>query len=97
MASLDETTLTRNLRPLQKSGWVTIRAGTDRREKLVAITEAGKTKVEQARPASPKCPRVHSVSSQPERGECIGIATGMHSQALWARNRSPRCGCATRL
>ena len=51
MASLDETTLTRNLRPLQKSGWVTIRAGTDRREKLVAITDAGKTKVEQARPA----------------------------------------------
>ncbi len=51
MASLDETTLTRNLRPLQKSGWVTIRAGADRREKLVAITEAGKEKVEQARPA----------------------------------------------
>jgi DNA-binding MarR family transcriptional regulator len=51
MASLDETTLTRTLRPLQKSGWVTIRAGSDRREKLVAITEAGKSKMEQARPA----------------------------------------------
>ena len=51
MASLDETTLTRSLRPLKKSGWVTIRAGADRREKLVAITEAGKEKVEQARPA----------------------------------------------
>lgn len=51
MASLDETTLTRNLRPLQKGGWVTIRAGADRREKLVTITEAGKAKVEQARPA----------------------------------------------
>ena len=51
MASLDETTLTRSLRPLEKSGWVTIRAGADRREKLVAITEAGKEKVEQARPA----------------------------------------------
>src|SRR4051812_4231195 len=31
MASLDETTLTRNLRPLRKQGWVTIRAGADRR------------------------------------------------------------------
>ena len=51
IASLDETTLTRSLRPLKKSGWVTIRAGADRREKLVAITEAGKEKVEQARPA----------------------------------------------
>src|SRR4051794_41184795 len=50
-ASLDETTLTRNLRPLQKRGWVTVRAGADRREKLVAITEAGKSKVEEARPA----------------------------------------------
>jgi len=51
MASLDETTLTRSLRPLEKSGWVTFRAGTDRREKLVAITDAGKKKLEQARPA----------------------------------------------
>jgi DNA-binding MarR family transcriptional regulator len=51
MASLDETTLTRSLRPLAKSGWVTIHAGADRREKLVAITDAGKKRLEQARPA----------------------------------------------
>jgi DNA-binding MarR family transcriptional regulator len=51
VASLDETTLTRSLRPLEKSGWVTIRAGADRREKLVAITDAGKAKIEQTRPA----------------------------------------------
>jgi DNA-binding MarR family transcriptional regulator len=51
MASLDETTLTRNLRPLEKSGWVAIRTGSDRRERLVAITEAGKDKIEQCRPA----------------------------------------------
>jgi DNA-binding MarR family transcriptional regulator len=51
MASLDETTLTRTLRPRQKSGWVTVRVGSDRREKLVAITEAGRTTMEQARPA----------------------------------------------
>lgn len=51
LASVDETTLTRSLRPLEKAGWVTIRAGADRREKRVAITEAGKAKLEQARPA----------------------------------------------
>jgi DNA-binding MarR family transcriptional regulator len=51
LASLDETILTRGLRPLEKSGWVTIRAGADRREKLVAITGEGKAKIEQARPA----------------------------------------------
>jgi DNA-binding MarR family transcriptional regulator len=51
MASLDETTLTRSLPPLQKNGWVTIRVGTDRREKLVSITEAGREKVEEALPS----------------------------------------------
>jgi DNA-binding MarR family transcriptional regulator len=51
MASLDETTLTRNLRPLEKSGWVTIRTGADRREKWVAITDAGNAKLEQVRSA----------------------------------------------
>ncbi len=51
LASLDETTLSRNLRLLEKSGWVTFRAGADRREKLVAITDAGKDKLAQARPA----------------------------------------------
>jgi len=51
MAALDETTLTRSLRPLLKRGWVAIRAGADRREKLVAITKTGKATVEQARPA----------------------------------------------
>ena len=51
MASLDETTLTRSLRPLEANGWVTISAGADRREKLLAITDAGKKKLEEARPA----------------------------------------------
>jgi DNA-binding MarR family transcriptional regulator len=48
---LDETTLTRALRPLVESGWLAVRAGEDRREKWVAITEAGAAKLEQARPA----------------------------------------------
>jgi DNA-binding MarR family transcriptional regulator len=48
---LDETTLTRALRPLVESGWVAVRAGEDRREKLVAITAAGAAKLEEARPA----------------------------------------------
>jgi DNA-binding MarR family transcriptional regulator len=48
---LDETTLTRALRPFVECGWVAVRAGEDRREKLVMITEAGVAKLEQARPA----------------------------------------------
>jgi len=51
LASLDETTLTRNLRPLMKRGWVAVRPGQDRREKRFKITAAGVAKLEEARPA----------------------------------------------
>ena len=49
--SLDETTLTRNLRLLIDAGWVAIRPGEDRREKLVRLTDAGAAKLREARPA----------------------------------------------
>jgi DNA-binding MarR family transcriptional regulator len=51
LTSLDETTLTRNLRPLKKNGWVAVRAGEDRREKWFSITPKGAAKLEEARPA----------------------------------------------
>ena len=51
LVTLDETTLTRNLRPLMKRGWVAVRPGQDRREKRFKITAAGVVKLEEARPA----------------------------------------------
>ena len=51
LTSLDETTLTRSLRPLIDAGWVAIRPGDDRREKLVRLTDAGVAKLREARPA----------------------------------------------
>jgi DNA-binding MarR family transcriptional regulator len=51
LTSLDETTLTRNLRPLVKAGWIAVRSGDDRREKLVTITQAGSAKLAEARAA----------------------------------------------
>ncbi len=51
VTSLDETTLTRNLRPLVAAGWVAVRSGDDRRERLVGITDAGVAKLVRARPA----------------------------------------------
>jgi DNA-binding MarR family transcriptional regulator len=50
VTSLDETTLTRNLRPLIDAGWVATRPGEDRREKLVRLTDAGAAKLREARP-----------------------------------------------
>ena len=51
LTSLDETTLTRNLRPLIDAGWVATRPGEDRREKLIRLTDAGEAKLHEARPA----------------------------------------------
>ena len=46
----DETTLTRNLRPLVDAGWVEVRTGRDRREKWLRITRKGLAKIDEARP-----------------------------------------------
>src|SRR6516165_7167773 len=51
LTELDTSTLTRNLRPLVDAGWIAVRSGDDRREKLVTITEAGTAKLVEARPA----------------------------------------------
>jgi DNA-binding MarR family transcriptional regulator len=47
----EETTLTRNLRPLVDAGWVAVRTGQDRREKWFKITRSGLAKLAEARPA----------------------------------------------
>ncbi len=51
LMSLEETTVTRNVRPLVSGGWVSVRVGIDRREKWVTITEAGIAKLKEALPA----------------------------------------------
>lgn len=43
-------TLSRNLKPLHRDGLVTITPGEDRRTRYVALTEAGREALEQARP-----------------------------------------------
>jgi DNA-binding MarR family transcriptional regulator len=51
LLSLDETTLTRNLRPLLAAKWIGVKSGDDRRERLVTITKAGTAKLAEAGPA----------------------------------------------
>ena len=46
---MDASTLTRNLKPLVNAGWLTLSAGEDARSRLVNITEAGRSKREEAR------------------------------------------------
>jgi DNA-binding MarR family transcriptional regulator len=47
---MDRTTLTRNLKPLEAKGLITIRAGVDRREKRVTLTSRGRAMVASALP-----------------------------------------------
>jgi DNA-binding MarR family transcriptional regulator len=42
---MERTTLTRNLRPLIRAGWVTIATGKDRRQHLLQLTATGKRKL----------------------------------------------------
>jgi DNA-binding MarR family transcriptional regulator len=45
---MDRTTLTRNLKPLQKSGWVEVLPGEDKRTKILSLTRSGKKVLKQA-------------------------------------------------
>lgn len=48
--SMDRTTLTRNLAPLEKQGFIKISTGKDKRMRLVALTEKGSRAKEKAVP-----------------------------------------------
>src|SRR5215470_7824232 len=48
--AMDSTTLTRTLGLMLKQGWVRVRRGKDRRERLFSLTGAGKRQLAQAQP-----------------------------------------------
>lgn len=48
--AMDSTTLTRTLGLLRKRGWVQVRRGKDRRERLFSLTRAGKRQMAEAQP-----------------------------------------------
>lgn len=50
ISEADHTTLTRNLKPLEKQKLIASYAGEDQRTRLVNLTEAGEQKLEQALP-----------------------------------------------
>ena len=50
LLALDTTTLTRTLRLLKKRGWIGVKAGDDRRQRLLRLTAAGRLKLQQSRP-----------------------------------------------
>jgi DNA-binding MarR family transcriptional regulator len=53
----DRTTLSRNLNPMEKSGLIRITQGSDKRTRIVAITDIGRRKLEEAYPLWKKAQR----------------------------------------
>jgi DNA-binding MarR family transcriptional regulator len=47
---MDRTTLTRNLKPLEREGWLKIEPGQDRRTRIVRLTDDGKATLTKALP-----------------------------------------------
>jgi DNA-binding MarR family transcriptional regulator len=50
LLALDTTSLTRMLRFLTKRGWIGVKTGADRRQRLLRLTPSGRQKLEQSRP-----------------------------------------------
>jgi len=50
LLALDTTTLTRVLQPLIKHGWIRVKAGDDRRIRLLLLTSAGQRKLQESQP-----------------------------------------------
>jgi DNA-binding MarR family transcriptional regulator len=48
--SIDSTTLTRSLRPLIRCGWVVASRGEDRRERLLRLSEEGRSYLKSIQP-----------------------------------------------
>jgi DNA-binding MarR family transcriptional regulator len=48
--AMDSTTLTRTLALLRRQGWIHVRPGKDRRERVFRLTEAGKRQIAAAQP-----------------------------------------------
>ncbi|MDQ2763618.1 MAG: MarR family winged helix-turn-helix transcriptional regulator [Pseudomonadota bacterium] len=48
--AMDETTMIRNLRGLERQGWVRLRVGTDRRRRLATLTKEGRSVFAEALP-----------------------------------------------
>jgi DNA-binding MarR family transcriptional regulator len=48
--NMDSTTLTRILAIMRRNAWITVRAGTDRRERLLRLSKSGHAEYERAVP-----------------------------------------------
>jgi DNA-binding MarR family transcriptional regulator len=75
--AMDSTTLTRTLALLRKQGWIYVRPGKDRRERVFGLTEAGKGQIAAAQP--------YWQAAEDRLRNALGPATWKQMQATVAR------------
>ena len=75
--AMDSTTLTRTLAVLRKQGWIHVRPGRDRRERVFRLTEAGKRQIAAAQP--------HWQAAERQLRKALGPAGWEQMQATVAR------------
>ena len=68
---MDRTTLTRNLKPIEKQGWIDVFPGVDRRTRAVKLTDDGVKKLKQALPLWKKAQKEVSEKFGKQRFESL--------------------------
>lgn len=75
--AMDSTTLTRTLAVLRKQGWIHVRPGRDRRERVFRLTEAGTREMTAAQP--------HWQTAERRLQQILGSSEWKHMQDTVAR------------
>lgn len=70
---MDRTTLARNVKPLEREGWIEVAVGADRRERLLSVTATGKALLERARPLWLETSRRLDEKLGPQQAETLRI------------------------
>jgi DNA-binding MarR family transcriptional regulator len=70
---MDRTTLARNVKPLEREGWLEVVVGSDRRERLLSVTATGKALLERARPLWLETSRRLDEKLGPQQAETLRI------------------------
>jgi DNA-binding MarR family transcriptional regulator len=67
MLVMDRTTLTRNLKPLEREGWIKSEPGQDQRTRIVALTANGEAVLAKALPLWKQAQRIVEKTLGPQR------------------------------
>jgi len=83
LLGMERSALARNLKPLERKGWVTVTAGADRRMRLVRLTREGQLLLHTAYPFWERAQR--ELTSALTGSVLRGLLKGLHAASTAAR------------